>query len=88
MLSNIEELWFGNLEPIKDLEHNSNELKELETLLQRNSELLRGFLSKEDAVKRFEIYIACVDEYISTISKMAFSEGFKLGTKFTVESLI
>ena len=88
MLSSIEELWYGNLNPVKELENNNTELKELETLLQRNNELLRGFLAKDDAVNRLEIYTTCVDEYVSIIAKTAFLEGFKIGTKFTVESLI
>lgn len=87
MLSSIADLWFGNIEPAKELDRHNDEIKELEMLLQRNSELLRNFLSKEEAVNRLEIYSACVDEYLSIITKTAFSEGFKLGTRFIVESL-
>ena len=86
MLSSIDELWFGNIEPAKNLERSNDEIKELESLLQRNGELLRQYLT-EDATNRFEIYTGCVDEYVSIITKTAFSQGFKLGTKFIIESL-
>lgn len=88
MISCIEELWFGNIEPIKVLEQNDSEAKELEALIQRNHELLKKYLTKEDASNRFEIYEGCVEEYITAVTKASFSEGFKLGLKFAVEALV
>ncbi|MBO5745713.1 MAG: hypothetical protein J6S13_01300 [Clostridia bacterium] len=86
MLSSIEDLWFGEIEPVKTIEQGNEEIKELEGLIQRNREELRKQLTK-DANERFEKYADCFEEYLSIVSKSAFSEGFKLGARFVVEVL-
>ena len=82
----IDELWFGEIEPVKTIEQGNEEIKELEGLIQRNREELRKQLTK-DANERFEKYVDCLEEYLSIVSKSAFSEGFKLGMQLVVEVL-
>ena len=86
MLKTIAELWNGALEPIRYLGVNNSQIKQLDKLIQSNSERLKENLS-ETAKEIFKKYDDCITEYISILSEQAFCEGFCLGTKITSEAL-
>lgn len=84
MTKTIATLWNGNLDPVRYLGKNNSQIKQLETLMQRNLEKLEKSLDEVSA-KIFEAYTDCVNEYILQIAEQAFCDGFCLGTKIAVE---
>ena len=82
----IEQLWNGNLAPIKNLGDKNPEIKQIETIiLNRCRELLEAL--DQDSIKILEKYVFYINEYLSLITNEAFCDGFSLGTQFTVEAL-
>ena len=79
-------LWNGNIEPAQNSGRNNKDIKELEFLMQRNSEKLEAVLH-ESEIKTFEKYNSCVTEYLILSSEQAFCDGFYLGAKIIAEAL-
>lgn len=86
MMETIVRLWHGELEPVRYAGINDPNIKQLESLLQRNGEKLEKYLD-EKGNDIFEKYNDCVKEYISVLSEQSFSDGFCLGTKLVAEAL-
>lgn len=86
MTKTIEQLWNGTLEPINYLGKDNKDLKQLESLIQRNLEKLEKGLNEnqQEILKKFN---DCTNEYITLISEQAFCDGFSIGAKITVEAL-
>lgn len=86
MTRTIADLWNGNIAPCEHCGAHDREINDLLVLMERNRESLNGGLS---AVQRetFQKYIDCSDEYLIRMLEMAFCDGFRLGSKLTVESL-
>lgn len=86
MTDTIRQLWNGNLDPIRYLGLNNKEIKQLETLMQRNEENLGKHLN-EDEKEMLEKYHDCMSEYTALISEQAFCDGFCFGAKMVIEAL-
>ncbi len=86
MTKTIAALWNGNLDPVCCFGKNNSEIKQLETLMQKNLEKLEKSLDERSA-KRFEAYTDCVNEYTLVVAEQAFCDGFCLGTKIVTEAL-
>ena len=87
MSKTIAELYNGNLRPIKNLGKTNDEIKHLETLIEKTHEDLDNKLSDEQKTF-FQKYEGNINEYMCLLSEQAFCDGFCMGTKITAESLI
>ena len=87
MSKTIAELYNGNLCPIKKLGKTNDEIKHLETLIEKTHEDLDNKLSDEQKTF-FQKYEGNINEYMCLLSEQAFCDGFCMGTKITAESLI
>lgn len=86
MTKTIAELYNGNLVPIKNLGRFNNEIKQLETLMEKNLETLEKELSEEQKVY-FSRYAGNINEYMLLSCEQAFCDGFCMGAKITAEAL-
>ena len=83
----ITELWYGNLDPIKQFAKNNSEIKQLESLMESNLEKLEVNCNLE-VTKSLEKYNELVKEYMLLNVEQAYCDGFCLGTKIVVEALM
>ena len=83
----IAELYNGKLCPIRNLGRFNDEIKHLETLIEKTREDLESKLNDEQrtSLKKFE---GNINEYMCLLSEEAFCDGFCMGTKVIAESLI
>lgn len=86
MVQTLAALWNGNLSPVRHLGENNAELRHLEELIKRNTDLLEAQLNDMQK-NRWESYFMCIEEYLSLMTEQAFCDGFCLGTKLTTEAL-
>ena len=85
MTKTIAQLWNGNINPIKSLNENNPEIKNLENLMERNLDnLLKEVNGKSKEI--FEKYNDCIEEYLTLTTEQAFFDGFCLGTKLIIET--
>lgn len=82
-MSILQELWYGNINPIEDRDI-SDEEKKLVELMARHQEYLISIL-KDKELDVFKKYVECVDEYTSLIECQAFEIGFKLAVRLLNE---
>lgn len=80
----IEELWYGQVDPIEFFGKNNSELKISEAKAIEKIELLAKAIGETEA----EMLQDLVNNYILLATKQAFSDGFSLGTKLTAEALL
>lgn len=85
MKKTLFDLWNGNLCPLKE-SGSIPEIKELEKLIDSNSEKLLSSLNKKQS-DIFESYNLCVEEYIMHTNEEAFYSGISLGIKIIFEAL-
>ena len=86
MMQTIIDLWDGNIAPSEHCGARDGEADHLLSLMESNRErLCEGLAGKQ---KEFlEKYIDCSEEYLCRMLKLAFSEGFCLGSKLTMEAV-
>lgn len=87
MISAIEELWYGNIQPmeISHIERNS-EYQEAIQLVIRNCEKVKSSLTAEQ-IDLLIRYSESRNELSNITELDAFKTGFTLGVKFIIEAL-
>ena len=86
MSKTIAELYNGNLQPIKNLGRFNDEIKHLETLIEKTHEDLENELNEKQK-SFFKKYEANINEYMCLLSEVAFCDGFCIGAKIITEAL-
>lgn len=87
MSQTISDLWNGNIAPVEHCGSHDMEANHLISLMERNREdLCKSLTSAQTEI--FQKYIDCHEEYLLRMLELAFCEGFTVGTRLTVESLI
>ena len=86
MPKTIAELYNGNLQPIKTLGKFNDEIKHLETLIEKTHADLKNELNDKQK-SFFQRYEGNIDEYMCLISEEAFCSGFCVGIKIITEAL-
>jgi hypothetical protein len=85
-MTTIAKLWNGNLEPIKYLGINNQEMHDLENLILSNyNHVIENADTKTK--ESFEKYKDCFEEYLSLICEQSFCDGYALGSRLLVEAL-
>lgn len=86
MTKMIAQLWSGNFAPVKHLGDGNSEIKQLESLMQRNVQKLEENLN--DIQKELlEKYNDCMTEYLVVACEQAYCDGFCAGTRITAEAM-
>ena len=86
-MSILEELWYGNIEPMEAVGSGGSQYKELMGLMAKNREKIAEKLNEEMQVV-LEIYDDNIREMGAIAEKEAFIYGFRLGMRLAAESLI
>lgn len=86
MTKTIVDLWNGNITHCEHCGAHDPELNHLIGLIERNREKLCTGLT-EAQMETFQKYIDCTEEYLLRMLELAFSDGFCLGSKLSVEAL-
>ena len=86
-MSILEELWYGNIDPIEAIGSGGSYYKELMGLMARNREKITDKLG-EDMQEVLETYDENIREMDAISEKAAFIYGFRLGMRLAAESLI
>ena len=82
----LEDLWYGNINPLEDSTDGNAEVKRLLNLVGRNRDkLCEGMTEqqKSDLAK----YDDCVNEMYGIIEQEVFKYAFRLGAKIILETL-
>jgi len=87
MTQTIIDLWNGNIAPCEHCGSHDPLLKELLQLIERHDTDLRKKLTPVQQ-EVFQKYIDCSEEYLLRMLELAFSDGFCLGSKLVMESLL
>lgn len=85
-MSILEELWYGNIDPIEAIGSGGSYYKELMGLMAKNREKITEKLD-EEMQEVLETYDDNIREMDAISEKEAFIYGFRLGMQFAVESL-
>lgn len=83
----IIDLWNGNIAPFEYCGANDSEANHLIGLMERNRENLREGLTAAQ-IEMFQKYIDCSEEYLLRMLELAFCDGFCLGGKLAIETII
>ena len=87
MSQTIYDLWNGNIAPAEHCGSHDSDANHLFSLMARNRETLYGELS--DTQKEIlQKYADCSEEYLLRMLELAFRDGFSLGCKLVMESLL
>ena len=87
MHQTIKDLWNGNIAPVEHCGAYNPEINRLHALIERNRENLSKGLS-DAQMEVFQKYVACSDEYLLQMLELAFCDGFCIGSKLTMETLL
>lgn len=82
----IEQLYEGQLEPMRSIGKNNTEMRRIEIFIERYLNNLKDTLDN-DARETFGKYVECIDEYIVLISEQAFCDGFCMGARILSEAV-
>ncbi len=85
-MSILEELWYGNIDPMEAIGSGGSYYKELMGLMAKNREKIAETLS-EEMQEVLETYDDNIREMDSIAEKEAFVYGFRLGMQLAAESL-
>ena len=83
-MRNLEEFWYGNIEPTEYDTSSCKEYKKLLELICRNEEKLQATMTDEQK-DLFEKYADCVQEYQTITDCLIFQNSFKLGARMMLE---
>ena len=86
-MQTIIDLWNGNIAPCEHCGSHDPQLNQLLLLMERHDTDLRKNLTPLQQ-EVFQKYIDCSEEYLLRMLELAFSDGFCLGSKLVVESLL
>ena len=84
-MTNLENLWYGNIHPVEQFVEGNAEYKNLLRLVGNNRKKFEATLSPEQ-VELFEKFYTAVNEMNSTAETQAFAYGFRLGARLMNES--
>lgn len=87
MQQTIMDLWNGNIAPCEHCGSHDPVINNLMSLLERNREKLSSGLT-EAQMETFQKYMDCSDEYLLRMLELAFCDGFSLGGKLVMETLL
>jgi len=87
MTQTISDLWNGNIAPCEHCGSHDPVINNLIGLIERNREILSRGLTEAQMVT-FQKFIDCSDEYLLRMMELAFCEGFSLGGKMIMETLL
>ena len=87
MTQTISDLWNGNIAPCEHCGSHDPVINNLIGLLERKREILSRGLTEAQMVT-FQKFIDCSDEYLLRMMELAFCEGFSLGGKMIMETLL
>ena len=82
----LEELWYGNIDPMEAVGCGGSQYKELMELMARNREKIAAKLD-EDMQEVLETYDDNIREMDAIAEKEAFAYGFWLGVRLAVAGL-
>lgn len=80
----LEELWYGQIDPIEFFGKNNADLKISEIKAIEKIESLAAVIGEAEAEKLQEL----VNDYFMLATAQAFADGFSLCTKLTAEALL
>ena len=80
----LEEVWYGNIEPMEYGPFSNEEYKELLRLITKNEEKLQATFSAEQQ-ELFSKYTDCVQEFHTISECLLFQNSFRLGAKMMLE---
>ncbi len=87
MANIIEDLFYGNIDPISKLGYNNPELRNMEANLCRKTEEIENTLFGEEKKGVLKL-IKEFNEHINALQKQSFCDGFSLGARIATEALI
>ena len=83
----LEELWYGNINPLEDSTDGNAEVKKLLNLVGRNRDkLCEGMTEQQKAY--LAKYDDCVNEMYGIIEQEVLVHGFRLGARIMLETLM
>ena len=82
----LEELWYGNIDPMEAIGNDDPQYKELMALMARNREKIVAKLD-EEMQEVLETYDDNIREMDAIAEKEAFAYGFRLGVRLAVAGL-
>ena len=87
MPQTIIDLWNGNIAPCEHCGAHDPEVNHLIGLIERNREhLCEGLTAAQK--ETLQKYIDCSEEYLFRMLELAFSDGFCLGSRLVMESIL
>ncbi len=82
----LEELWYGNIDPMETVGSDGSQYKELMELMARNREKIASKLD-EEMQEVLETYDDNIREMDAIAEKEAFAYGFRLGVRLIVAGM-
>lgn len=83
----LEELWYGNINPLEDSTDDNAEVKKLLNLVGRNRDKICEGMTEQQKADLAK-YDDSVNEMYGFIEQEVFKYGFRLGAKIMLEALI
>ena len=83
----LEDLWYGNINPLEDSTDDNAEVKKLLNLVGRNRDKLCESMTEQQKADLAK-YDDSVNEMYGIIEQEVFKYGFRLGAKIMLEMLI
>ena len=83
----LEELWYGNINPLEDSTDGNAEVKKLLNLVGRNRDKLCESLTEQQKADLAK-YDDCVNEMYGIIEQEVFKYAFRLGGRIVLEVLL
>ena len=87
MSQTIIDLWNGNIAPCEHCGAHDTQVNQLLGLMERNREKLWEGLTAAQK-ETLQKYIDCSEEYLLRLMELAFSDGFGLGSRLVMESIL
>lgn len=86
-MQTVMDLWNGRIAPCTHCGCHDAQAKDLLGFVERNRENLRAGLTAAQQ-EMFQKYMDCSEAYLLRMLELAFYDGFCLGSKLVMESLI
>ena len=83
----LEELWYGNINPLEDSTDGNTEVKKLLSFVGRNRDKLCETMTEQQKADLAK-YDNCVNEMYGIIEQEVFKYGFSLGARIMIETLM
>ena len=83
----LEELWYGNINPLEDSTDGNAEVKKLLSLVGRNRDKLCESMTEQQKADLAK-YDDSVNEMYGIIEQEVFVHGFRLGARIMLETLM